>query len=108
VVQEIGFPANDLFNFCLILCFICFGVFFDPRPLFTLQTFHACLAFSKAVNHAALSSSEAVIPSFLLMFYLLKVPDLCSLYWCLIACLFLHSQTGFFKTARHRVKARHL
>lgn len=51
--------------------------FFDLRPLFTLQTFHACLAFSRAVNHTALSSSGAFIPSFLLMFYLLKVPDLC-------------------------------
>lgn len=72
-----GFPANDLFKFCLILYFIFFVFFFDPWPLFTLQTFQACLAFSRAVNHAALSSSEAFIPSFLLMFYLLKVPDLC-------------------------------
>lgn len=54
-----------------------FVFFFDLRPLFTLQIFHACLAFSRVVNHAALSSSEPFIPSLLLMFYLLKVPDLC-------------------------------
>lgn len=78
-----------------------FVFFFDLRPLFTLQIFHACLAFSRVVNHAALSSSFIdVLPP--------QGTWSLSLYWCLIACLFLRSQTGFLKTVQHRVKARHL
>lgn len=79
MAQESSFTTND-FNsvwYCASFVFIFIYFFFNLRPLFTLQTFHACLAFSRAVNHAALSSSEPFIPSLLLMFYLLKAPDLC-------------------------------
>lgn len=85
MAQERGLTANDLnsvwYYASSVLIFFFFSFFllsfFDLRPLFTLQTFHACLAFSRAVNHAALSSSEPFILSLLLMFYLLKAPDLC-------------------------------
>lgn len=87
MAQERGFTDNYLnsdwyyessvlgaFFLCL---FVLLLFFFNLRPLFTLQTFHACLAFPRAVNHTALSSSQPFIPSLLLMFYLLKAPDLC-------------------------------
>lgn len=104
MVQEIGFSSNDLFKFCLILCFICFCLLFwisgyylpykhlmpvwhSPEPWFT-------------VLYLPLSHS-------FLLFYWCSTSS-GSLHWCLFAFLFLHSQTGSLKVVQHKVKAKHL